>query len=105
MKVRVICINDKNRPLEVPANKWPKEGNEYHITWIYNQMLQKGILGVELAEFDISDCTPYNCYNLKRFAINKEDFELFVQMAKDSADLNEIELGEILKETEQLIEK
>ena len=100
MKVRVICIDDKFRPQEIPPSKWPKENSEYHITWIYNQMQQKGILGCELAEFDISDCLPYNCYNLNRFAIHKEDIELFMQLAKDSAQLNEIELVDILHEIE-----
>jgi len=26
-----ICISDKNRPKEIPQNKWLKEGQEYEI--------------------------------------------------------------------------
>lgn len=98
MKVRVLCVNDANKPNEIPQSKWIVKDKEYHITWIYNQLQQKGIKGVELAEFDISDCIPYNCYRLDRFAIHVEDLEILMQMFKDATELNDIEIKNLIPE-------
>lgn len=89
--IRCVCIDDSNRPVEVPANKWPKEGQEYHITHIFLMMQQGKIQGCELAEFDISMCVPFNCYRLNRFAIHKDDLEKLMQMIKDCDELNTID--------------
>ena len=98
MKVRVICINDKNRPNEIPVSKWITKGEKYHITWIYNQMQQKGIKGVELAERDISDCIPFNCFNLNRFAIHKDDTGLLMDLFKECTDYNDTEILSLMDE-------
>ena len=102
MKVRAVCIDDQGRPNEIPISKWVKKGELYHITWIYNQHQQPGFKGVELAEFDISDCIPYNCYNLARFAIFEDDIDILTKMLKagtylDNADISN-KIGDILNE-------
>ena len=96
MKVRVICLNEKGRPNEIPIDKWPIEGEQYHIKWIYKQLQQKGIQGVELAEFDISECVPYNCYDLRRFGIFSDDMNKLMQLFKDCTEMDSIEVGELL---------
>ena len=98
MKIRCICINDKNKPNEIPLEKWVKFGEMYHITWIYNQMQQKGIKGVVLLEKDISNCIPFNCFNLNRFAILQDDLDLFKQLCKESNEFNDIEISELVEE-------
>lgn len=98
MKIRCICINDKNRPNEISIDKWIKFGEMYHITWIYNQMQQKGIKGVILAEKDISDCIPFNCFNIQRFAILQDDLNKFIELCKQSKEFNDIEVNELINE-------
>lgn len=98
MKIRCICIDDKNKPNEIPLEKWVKFGEIYHITWIYNQMQQKGIKGVVLLEKDISNCIPFNCFNLTRFAILQDDLDLFKQLCKESNEFNDIEISELVEE-------
>lgn len=102
MGVKAICIDDTKKPKEIPSDKWVKNGELYTITHLYKQLNQNNIKGVELAEFDISMCKPYNCYRLSRFAINVNDFEKFVQMMKDTNELNNIDIDNFVKD---LIEK
>lgn len=102
MKVKAICIDDTKKPKEIPSDKWIKAGELYNITHLYKQLNQNNIKGVELAEFDISMCNPYNCYRLSRFAINVNDLEKFVQMMKDTNELNNIDIEKFVK---NLIEK
>ncbi len=98
MGVKAICIDDTKKPKEIPSDKWVKNGELYTITHLYKQLNQNNIKGVELAEFDISMCKPYNCYRLSRFIIKLEDFDKFVQMMKDSNELNNIDIDNFVKE-------
>lgn len=102
MKIKCICLDDKNRPSEIPVEKWVKENEIYHITWIFKQLNQPGIKGVELAEFDISSCEPYNCYRLSRFGISVDDLERFKALCQDSNNINKIEVSSFV---EKLIEE
>lgn len=92
MKIKCICLDDKNRPVEIPVEKWPVKNQTYHITWIYNMINQPGIKGVELSEFDISNCLPYNAYRLSRFGISLDDLDKFIQLMKDTNEVNNINL-------------
>lgn len=102
MKIRCICIDDANRPKEIPAEKWPIKDQQYHITWIYKQYLQPGLKGVELAEFDISMCDPYNSYKANRFAIPLSELDKLIQMMKDTAEMDGINVKAFVDE---LVEK
>jgi len=98
MSVRCICINDSNKPVEIPPKKWIKKDQEYHITHIYWHP-QQSIQGVELAEIGLTDeCFPYQSFALNRFACLKEDLEKFMQMLKDCTELNDIEIGNLIEE-------
>lgn len=98
MKIRAICINDKNKPKEIPQQKWVKEQEPYHITHIYKQVNQDSIQGVELAEFDISDCKPYNCYRMSRFAIHIDDIDKLRELMQICTELDNIRIDELIEE-------
>lgn len=65
----VLCINDANRPNEIPANKWIKKGQEYTPLNVIKCNSQGGELGYVLAEIDLTGCEPYKCFSVRRFAI------------------------------------
>lgn len=98
MKIKCICLDDKNRPSEIPVEKWPIKDKVYHITWIYNQMNQPGIKGVELKEFDISMCDPYNSFRLNRFAISLSDLDKFIKLMEESNELNGLDISSFVEE-------
>ena len=96
-----LCIDDKNRPFEIPHHLWVKEGCQYHITWIKYHAGQ-GIQGVELKEIRLNEeCMPFNSFALRRFAIRKEDMDAFMELlavcSKKSINLEEIINQEIVE--------
>ena len=72
MNIPVICINDSNKPNDIPTSKWITKGKEYTITKIDHMQQQSRILGCQLAEIDLSDCFPYCYFALSRFGIKVE---------------------------------
>jgi hypothetical protein len=97
VKIECVCVDAKNRPSEIPVSKWIVEQEKYNITHVYNQLQQQGIKGVELAEFDISECVPFNCYRLDRFAFTPENLQKLISMIKDCTDLNDINIDGIVE--------
>jgi hypothetical protein len=96
--IKCICIDAKNKPKEIPTNKWVVENNTYTINHIFKHPNQNNIQGVELAELDISACKPYSTFRISRFAINVDDLGKLIQMMKDCTELNDIEIDSFIKE-------
>ena len=98
MSVKALCIDDSNRPQEIPSTKWVKKGQEYHITHIYFHH-QQGIQGCELAEIELTDDNfPYQSFALNRFAFTKEDLEKLVQLAEDCSELDGVDINNLIEE-------
>lgn len=96
VSVKCFCINDKNKPKEIPASKWVKNKNPYHITHIFYHHEQK-IQGVELAEIFLDgSCKPYESFMLTRFAIPIDELEKFIKMLEDCTQLNDEDLGKLV---------
>lgn len=66
--IHVLCINDKDYPSEIPVSKRAVKGQEYTITKIDKLLGMGGIMGVQLAEIDLSDCAPFLYFAASRFA-------------------------------------
>ena len=84
--MRIMCINDKNRPQEIPANKWVVNGEVYTLIAV-QPLLSSNSMGFELAEIQLGeDCFPYHYFNPERF----------VPVEQAELDALEAELDEIL---------
>jgi len=92
ISIKCVCIDDKSKPTAIPAEKWPKEGEVYHISHIFIMKNQNDIQGCELSEFDISMHKPYNCYRLNRFAISEDDIGKMIEMMEQAGELNGVNL-------------
>lgn len=66
--MRVVCIDDTNRPNDVPLSKWVKKGEPYTIIEIVRLSMQPGMLGFKLEEINLDDCFPYRYFASYRFA-------------------------------------
>ena len=83
--MHLICINDKGRPAEIPAEKWPKEGENYTPIYYSVHQAQDGILGVQLLEIDLDESNePYSAFRLSRFALPKKFEEEFLELGRMS---------------------
>lgn len=68
--MKVICINDANKPAKIPQNEWIKEGVIYTVTEVVNMGLQPGKLGYLLKEVSLSKASfPYEYYSADRFGV------------------------------------
>jgi hypothetical protein len=88
MRIKAICIDDANRPPEIPSSKWVKKGAYYHICHIYVMQMQGQIKGCDLSEIDISGFAPYNCFRISRFAFRAEDLKDLAALIKACDDQN-----------------
>lgn len=97
MSIKCTCIDDTFRPNEIPITKWVMKGQQYHINHVFYHP-QQGVQGVELVEFDISDCFPYVSYRLTRFGFDKENLAKLREMIKNCSELNDIEVKDLIKD-------
>lgn len=95
--IKCICVDVANKPSEIPIEMWPIFGNTYHITRI-DYHTKQGIQGVELHEIKLINCQPYETYRLSRFNIPEESIEAFRQLLKDCTKMNDIDVEELLKQ-------
>ena len=100
MSVRIICLNDKNKPAVIPESKWVKEHEWYHILSIYYSIPSK-TMAFTLEEIYLDEsCAPYEVFDAKRFGIHQDDIDEFKQLVEDCTELNGIEIEELTKELE-----
>ena len=62
------CIDDTNRPSDIPTTHWVVKGNTYHITQTDKCLMQGGAVGVKLAEIDLTPFHPWQYFAARRFA-------------------------------------
>ena len=75
--MKVVCINDSNRPVKIPENQWIKKGNVYTVVRAVKMGIQANTLGFDLEEVNLEGCFPYEFYDAKRFLpedmVNQKD--------------------------------
>jgi hypothetical protein len=68
--MRVTCINDSNRPKQIPPQKWIVKGEFYTVIATTMMNIQRNKIGLKLAEIDLGQsCFPYEYFDADRFAI------------------------------------
>ncbi len=102
--IECICIDDSNRPSEIPIEKWCKKDVVYRITHVYKMALQGNILGCSVYELPLDEsCLPYEMFRMSRFAISIDDIEKFKELAKLCSDLDGLDIDELIHEQLELL--
>lgn len=86
--MQVICINDSNKPKQVPENKWIKKGNTYTVIAAVKLNIQLGKIGFKLKEIELDhSCFPYEYFDSDRFSLEvnssvttKQEEELLMEI-------------------------
>lgn len=74
--MKVLCIDDKKKPVQIPQSLWLEEGIIYTVKQVIHLPLQPGIAGFLLKEVSLSpDCFPYEFYSSNRFAVIMDSLE------------------------------
>ena len=97
--IKCLCIDDQYKPETIPDSMWIKEGQWYHITWIYYHKLQ-GIQGVDLKEVAIKGCPPYESYRLDRFAFTEDGIKALIKMLSECTDANNVDIEKLIEESQ-----
>ena len=84
--MKVLCINDSNRPEDIPTSKWVKKGQIYTVSGHAYCTRQQYLLGLKLEELDISNCFPYQYFAADRF-VPAETPEQLEEIGLETADL------------------
>lgn len=66
--MKVKCVNSKNRPNEIPINKWVEEKKTYTVIDVVKCNSQNGTLAYILEEIDISGYAPFVGFASYRFS-------------------------------------
>lgn len=86
--MRVLCINDANKPLKIPESEWIKKDTVYTVVSAAPMGLQQGKLGYKLKEVQLSpESFPYEYYDAQRFAIIIEESVVEEETVSEEADM------------------
>ena len=73
LPMKIICINDKHKPAEIPQSNWITEGTIYTLIGVQH-LLSSNELGFELDEVKLDEtCFPYHYFSPKRFTTIDEE--------------------------------
>ena len=90
--MKVICINDKNKPNKIPQDQWCKFGEEYTVIRVIRLPLQEDTMGLLFEEIQMDDsCFPYEFYDATRFAVKSDIFS----ESEESKEFKEADLDMI----------
>lgn len=99
--VKCICIDDKNKPKEIPQNKWVKLGEEYHVIYTVTVLPQRQ-LAFHLSEIELDEtCAPYEYFLSNRFAFTGEDLDKLLKLIEDCCE-TDFSIDELLKQTKTI---
>lgn len=77
--IKCICIDDNNKPAQIPQEKWLKKGMEYTLLFSMTVLPQKR-LAFQVYELDLDDsCSPYTWFLANRFAFREQDLEAVIE--------------------------
>lgn len=94
--MKVICVDDSNRPKEIPEKEWIKKGKQYTVIKLVHN-LKQNVKSFKLKEISIS--TPkYSGYAVRRFAdiklFNREPISKLVENFEKDITVEQLEFVE-----------
>jgi hypothetical protein len=95
MPFKVICIDDKHKPNEVPDEAWIMYGERYTVVAV-DLLSSHNKIGFKLQEIILPEkAFPYEYFDSQRFILSNEDEELLI----------EAEFEKLLHETGNKVQK
>lgn len=86
--MKCICINDTDKPADIPDEKWVQVGKEYTI--IYVAFLKpKMQMAFQVYEIDL-DGTPYDYIAAERFIYKFDSYHELVELVDFSANFQNL---------------
>ena len=84
--MQVECINDGNKPKQVPTEKWIVKGQIYTVIATTSMNLQRNKIGLKLKEIELDQsCFPYEYFDADRFKIVQPEISVTKQETEEFA--------------------
>jgi len=84
--MQVECINDGNKPKQVPTEKWIVKGQIYTVIATTSMNLQRNKIGLKLKEIELDQsCFPYEYFDADRFKIVQPEISVAKQEIEEFA--------------------
>jgi hypothetical protein len=84
--MQVECINDGNKPKQVPTEKWIVKGQMYTVIATTSMNLQRNKIGLKLKEIELDQsCFPYEYFDADRFKIVQPEISVAKQEIEEFA--------------------
>lgn len=98
--MKLLCINSKDKPKEIPQSKFVKEGEWYELLMVIRCM-PANVIGFELVEPTLDEtCLPFSCFLGDRFAILENDITEFIELCKSCAELDNFSIEELMEQSQ-----
>jgi hypothetical protein len=92
--MKAICIDDLNKPEQIPQEEWIEAGIVYTVKKLVPLGFKKGKYGILLEEIELtSKSMPYESYDAERFIIFPFDIEIEPQT--NALDLDDVDLSNL----------
>lgn len=75
--MQVICLDDSNRPADIPLSAWITKGEKYIVIDAFYGF--GGVLIFQLAERDLTPYFPYKGFDAKRFGVVEDPARIVTQ--------------------------
>ncbi len=96
--IKCLCVNDDNKPNQIPQDKWLEKGKEYTLAFTMTVLPQKQ-LALQVEEIDLDDsCSPYTWFLANRFKFREEDLQKLIEFIKECNHIT-FSVKELMKQT------
>tara|TARA_R110000824_G_scaffold34903_1_gene110116 strand:+ start:2582 stop:2896 length:315 start_codon:yes stop_codon:yes gene_type:complete len=76
--IEILCVDDSNRPEDIPITHWVKHGEVYTLKDVKSLLMQGGHLGLQVDEINLLELgNQYEFFGLYRFSIQEKDIQAF----------------------------
>ena len=98
--IRVLCIDDSNKPNIIPKSSWVEKDKEYKVIHVSTSLhvKSKNVLMFSLAEIDLTIYPPYGAFRADRFAVHQDDIEALIALAEACTELNNVDISALVGE-------
>ena len=96
--IQMLCIDDSNRPEEIPLTHWIEKDELYTLKDVKRLKMQGGRLGVQVDEIDLLELRgQHEYFSLERFAIDVDELKAFKEVIIASGKQDSISSDDLNK--------